>query len=178
MTQSLHGKVVAALVTDGFEQVELTGPKKALEDAGATVRILSDKAGEVRGWNHHQPAEAFRVDGTFEDASLDDYDALLLPGGVINSDQIRSLAKAQELAIRAEQASKPVAVICTRLAADLRRTGAGSYPDQLAVAQGRHQQRRRHWVDQEVAVDGKLVSSRKPEDIPAFNRRFIEILAG
>ena len=82
MTQSLHGKVVAALVTDGFEQVELTGPKKALEDAGATVRILSDKAGEVRGWNHHQPAEAFRVDGTFEDASLDDYDALLLPGGV------------------------------------------------------------------------------------------------
>ncbi len=66
----------------------------------------------MRGWNHHQPAEAFRVDGTFEDASLDDYDALLLPGGVINSDQIRSLAKAQELAIRAEQASKPVAVIC------------------------------------------------------------------
>ena len=111
MTQSLHGKVVAALVTDGFEQVELTGPKSPGRRR-RHGRILSDKAGEVRGWNHHQPAEAFRVDGTFEDASLDDYDALLLPGGVINSDQIRSLAKAQELAIRAEQASKPVAVIC------------------------------------------------------------------
>ncbi len=112
LTQSLHGKVVAALVTDGFRTGRTDRSEKALEDAGATVRILSDKAGEVRGWNHHQPAEAFRVDGTFEDASLDDYDALLLPGGVINSDQIRSLAKAQELAIRAEQASKPVAVIC------------------------------------------------------------------
>ncbi|MGU0966883.1 protease PfpI [Pseudomonas aeruginosa] len=179
MTQSLHGKVVAALVTDGFEQVELTGPKKALEDAGATVRILSDKAGEVRGWNHHQPAEAFRVDGTFEDASLDDYDALLLPGGVINSDQIRSLAKAQELAIRAEQASKPVAVIChgawllisAGLVQGRTLTSWPSLKDDINNAGG-------HWVDQEVAVDGKLVSSRKPEDIPTFNRRFIEILAG
>lgn len=179
MTQSLHGKVVAALVTDGFEQVELTGPKKALEDAGATVRILSDKAGEVRGWNHHQPADAFRVDGTFEDASLDDYDALLLPGGVINSDQIRSLAKAQELAIRAEQASKPVAVIChgawllisAGLVQGRTLTSWPSLKVDINNAGG-------HWVDQEVAVDGKLVSSRKPEDIPAFNRRFIEILAG
>ena len=144
MTQSLHGKVVAALVTDGFEQVELTGPKKALEDAGATVRILSAKA-----------------------------------GGVINSDQIRSLAKAQELAIRAEQASKPVAVIChgawllisAGLVQGRTLTSWPSLKDDINNAGG-------HWVDQEVAVDGKLVSSRKPEDIPAFNRRFIEILAG
>lgn len=97
MSAQLNGKRVAFLVTDGFEQVELTGPREALENSGAVVDILSEKEGTVRGWNHDKPADAFSVDATFDSAQLDLYDALVLPGGVQNSDTIRLIPGAQKL---------------------------------------------------------------------------------
>jgi protease I len=148
MSQSLAGKRVAILVTDGFEQVELTGPKEALENAGATAEIVSAKNGEVTGWNHTTPASKFHVDKTFDDLVMNDYDAVLLPGGVVNSDTIRTDETAQQLVRDAAAANKPIAVICHG-----------------------------GWVDQEVVVDGQLISSRKPDDIPAFNQALIKALS-
>ena len=178
MSQTLKGKTVAVLVTDGFEQVELTGPRQALEDAGATVHILSDNTDQVRGWNHDQPADAFKVDGTFETARIDEYDAVLLPGGVFNADQIRSLPKAQELVKRADHAGKPIAVIChgawllvsAGLVEGRTLTSWNSLKDDISNAGG-------HWVDRPVVKDGLLISSRKPDDIPVFSKQLIETLA-
>ncbi|MCP8466764.1 type 1 glutamine amidotransferase [Pseudomonas sp. ZM23] len=178
MSQTLKGKTVAILVTDGFEQIELTGPRQALEKAGAEIHILSDNIDEVRGWNHDQPADTFSVDSTFEAARIDDYDALLLPGGVINADQIRSLPKAQELVKRADHAGKPIAVIChgawllvsAGLVKGRTLTSWNSLKDDISNAGG-------HWVDRQVVKDGHLISSRKPDDIPAFNKQLIETLA-
>jgi len=143
MTQSLNGKRVAILVTEGFEQVELTGPQEALEKAGATAQIVSAKNGEVTGWNHTTPASKFHVDKTFDDLDMNDYDAVLLPGGVVNSDTIRTDESAQKLVRDAAAANKPIAVICRRLAADLGRTCQGQAHDQLAVAYRRPEERRR-----------------------------------
>ena len=178
MSQTLNGKTVAILVTDGFEQVELTGPRNALEQAGAKVRILSDNKDEVRGWNHDKPGDSFKVDGTFETAHIDEYDAVLLPGGVINSDQIRSLPKAQELVRRADHAGKPIAVIChgawllvsAGLVKGRTLTSWNSLKDDINNAGG-------HWVDRPVVKDGLLISSRKPDDIPVFSKQLIETLA-
>jgi putative intracellular protease/amidase len=108
----LQGKRVAILVTDGFEQVEMTGPKEALEQAGASAEILSAKSGTVRGWNHTTPADEFKVDNSFDRVRAEDYDALVLPGGVVNSDNIRMDEMAQALVRDAARASKPIAVIC------------------------------------------------------------------
>ncbi len=113
MAQSLNGKRVAILVTDGFEQVELTGPKQALDEAGAKTEIISAKPGKVRGWNHTTPADEFEVDSTFDRIHSEDYDAILLPGGVVNSDTIRTDDMAQELVRDAARADKTIAVICT-----------------------------------------------------------------
>ncbi len=112
MSAQLNGKRVAFLVTDGFEQVELTGPREALENNGAVVDILGEKEGTVMGWNHDKPADAFTVDATFEGADLDLYDALVLPGGVQNSDTIRIISAAQNLVKSHDAAGKPLAVIC------------------------------------------------------------------
>ncbi|KJJ96696.1 glutamine amidotransferase [Pseudomonas sp. 21] len=178
MSQTLKGKTIAILVTDGFEQVELTGPRDALEEAGAKVKILSDSKDKVRGWNHDQPADNFKVDGTFETARIDEYDAVLLPGGVINADQIRNLPKAQEIVQKAAQADKPIAVIChgawllvsAGLVKGKTLTSWNSLKDDINNAGG-------HWVDRQVVKDGLLISSRKPDDIPAFNKQLIETLA-
>lgn len=178
MSQTLNGKTVAILVTDGFEQVELTGPRNALEQAGAKVRILSDNKDKVRGWNHDKPGDSFKVDGTFETAHIDEYDAVLLPGGVINSDQIRNLPKAQELVRRADHAGKPIAVIChgawllvsAGLVNGRTLTSWNSLKDDINNAGG-------HWVDRPVVKDGHLISSRKPDDIPVFSKQLIETLA-
>ncbi|QRY80163.1 type 1 glutamine amidotransferase [Pseudomonas sp. PDNC002] len=178
MSQTLKGKTIAILVTDGFEQVELTGPREALEEAGAKVKILSDSTDKVRGWNHDKPADTFKVDGTFETARVDDYDAVLLPGGVFNSDQIRNLPKAQEIVQKADQAGKPIAVIChgawllvsAGLVKGRTLTSWNSLKDDINNAGG-------HWVDRQVVKDGHLISSRKPDDIPAFNKQLIETLA-
>jgi len=178
MSQSLNGKRVAILVTDGFEQVELTGPKEALEKAGATAEIISAKNGEVTGWNHTTPASKFHVDNTFDSIRMEDYDAVLLPGGVVNSDTIRSDEMAQELVRDAASANKTIAVIChggwLLISADLvngkRMTSWPSLTDDLKNAGA-------EWVDEQVVVDGHLISSRKPDDIPAFSQALIDALS-
>lgn len=178
MSKSLSGKRVALLVTDGFEQAELTGPKEALEALGATAEILSAKTGKVTGWNHTTPADTFTVDKTFDTAKIEDYDAIVLPGGVVNSDTIRLDEMAVELVKDAARADKPIAVIChgawilatAELVKGKTMTSWPSLTDDLKNAGA-------NWVDQEVVVDGKLISSRKPDDIPAFNQKLIDALA-
>lgn len=177
MSDSLKGKRVAILVTDGFEQVELTGPKEALEKAGATAEIISSSNGEVTGWNHTTPATKFHVDKTFDSIRMDDYDAVLLPGGVVNSDTIRTDAGAQKLVRDAAQVNKPIAVIChggwllisAELVQGKRMTSYPSLTDDLKNAGA-------EWVDEEVVIDGHLISSRKPDDIPAFSEALIKAL--
>ncbi|HKS14868.1 MAG TPA: type 1 glutamine amidotransferase domain-containing protein [Pseudomonas sp.] len=179
MSTSLSGKRVAILVTDGFEQAELTGPRDALKQSGATVDIISEKAGKVRGWNHDKPADEFEVDTTFDDASQNVYDAVVLPGGVQNSDTIRLIPGAQHLVKSHDAAGKPLAVIChggwllvsSELVKGRRLTSYKTLKDDLRNAGA-------EWVDEEVVVDGNLISSRQPDDIPAFNQKLIEALAG
>lgn len=178
MSAILNGKRVAFLVTDGFEQVELTGPREAPERNGAVVDILSDKEGTVRGWNHDKPADEFAVDATFEGASLDLYDALVLPGGVQNSDTIRIIPAAQKLVKSHDSARRPLAVIChgawllvsCGLAKGRRLTSYKTLQDDIRNAGG-------EWVDEEVVVDGNLITSRKPDDIPAFSEQLVKALA-
>ncbi len=177
MTTSLKGKRIAVLVTDGFEQVELTGPKEALEELGAVVDILSASTGQVKGWHHDKPGDSFAVSKTFEAANIGDYDALVLPGGVMNSDTIRSIAGAQSLVVQATQNEKPIAVIChgawllvsAGLVQGRTMTSWSSLKDDITNAGGK-------WVDEEVVQDGTFISSRKPDDIPAFNQKLIETL--
>ncbi len=179
MSTQLSGKRVAFLVTDGFEQVELTGPREALEKAGAVIDILADKEGTVRGWNHDKPADEFAVDATFEGAQLDLYDALVLPGGVQNSDTIRLIPGAQNLVKSHDAAGKPLAVIChggwllvsSGLAKGKRMTSYKTLQDDIRNAGG-------NWVNEQVVVDGNLITSRQPDDIPAFNEQLIKALAG
>jgi len=175
----LKGLKVAILVEDGFEQVELTKPQKALDLAGADTQIVSPRRDQVRAWNFREWGEEFPVDVPLSRARAQDFDALLLPGGVMNPDQLRMQPPAVEFVKSFFSAGKPVAVIChgpwtvieagvargRRIAAwpslktDLKNAGA-------------------EWMDEEVVVDGNLVSSRKPDDIPAFNRAMIELFSG
>lgn len=178
MTTSLSGKRVAFLVTDGFEQVELTGPRDALQQAGATVDILSEKAGQVKGWNHDKPADDFAVDATFDDAQANVYDAVILPGGVQNSDTIRLSEGAQSIVKKHATDKKPLAVIChggwllisSGLVDGRRMTSFKTLQDDLRNAGAQ-------WVDEEVVVDGNLISSRQPDDIPAFNKAIVDALS-
>lgn len=179
MSAQLSGKRVAFLVTDGFEQLELTGPRDALENTGAVVEILSDKEGTVRGWNHDKPADEFAVDATFDSADADLYDALVLPGGVQNSDTIRLIPGAQKVVKSHSASGKPLAVIChgawllvsSGLIKGKRMTSYKTLQDDIRNAGGT-------WVDETVVVDGNLISSRQPDDIPAFNDQLIKALAG
>jgi protease I len=174
----LSGKKVAILVAEGFEQVEMTEPRKALDQAGAQTSIVSPAKGEVQGWNHFDKADKFKVDVPLDAAQSDSFDALLLPGGVANPDQLRMLPLAVRFVKEFVQAGKPVAVIChgpwTLIEADCVRgrmiTSWPSVKTDLVNAGA-------NWVDQEVVVDNGLVSSRKPADIPAFNRRMVEEFA-
>jgi protease I len=174
----LNGTRVAILITDGFEQVEMTEPCKALDQAGAQTRIVSPKSGKVRGWNHTEWGEEFPVDLALDQARPDDFDALLLPGGVMNPDRLRMQPKAVAFTKAFFDAGKPVAVIChgpwTLVEADVVRgrriTSWPSLKTDLRNAGA-------NWVDQEVVVDGNLVSSRKPDDIPAFNREMTHLFA-
>lgn len=167
---------VAILVAEGFEQVEMTEPRKALEQAGATTRIVSPAKAEVQGWNHFDKADKFKVDVPMADADAAEFDALLLPGGVANPDQLRINRDAVDFVRAFFQAGKPVAVIChgpwTLIEADVVRgrtlTSWPSLQTDLRNAGA-------HWVDEEVVVDGGVVSSRKPQDIPAFNRKMLEL---
>lgn len=171
----LNGKKVAILVAEGFEQSEMTGPRTALEEAGASTAIVSPAKGEVQGWNHFDKGDRFPVDVDVAKAKVDDFDALLLPGGVANPDQLRTNSAAVKFARAFFESGKPVGVIChgpwTLIEADVVKgrtmTSWPSLKTDLANAGAR-------WVDEQVVVDNGLVSSRKPADIPAFARKLIE----
>jgi len=178
MAQALNGKKVAILVENGFEQVELEEPKHALEQAGATTKIVSPQTGTVLGWQHTNWGDKFAVDVNLDSASADDYDALLLPGGVMNPDKLRMNSKAVQFVSQFFDARKPVAAIChgpwTLIEADVvkgrKLTSYPSIQTDLINAGA-------DWVDQQVVVDQGLVTSRKPDDIPAFNRKMVEEFA-
>ena len=179
MARELVGKKVAMLVGDGFEQVEMTGPKKALEEAGAQVDIVSFQRETVRGWKSKEWGDEFRVDRFLPDANVADYDALVLPGGVINADKMRGIPEARELVRAFLDDDKPIAAICHApwllIDADVvvgrRLTSWPTLEKDLENAGA-------DWVDDEVVVDGRLVTSRKPDDIPAFNEAMIRLFRG
>jgi protease I len=176
--KQLAGKKVAILAADMFERVELEQPRKALEDAGATTEVISIHSGEIKGFDHFDPVNTVKVDKTVEEVSVDDYDALLIPGGVGNPDQLRGDENAVGFVREFAASKKPMAIIChgpwvlidagvargrtltswPTVGTDLRNAGAT-------------------WVDKEVVVDDGIVTSRKPDDIPAFNKKMIEEFA-
>ena len=175
MADKLAGKKVAILAADGFEEVELTKPRKALDDAGAKTVVVSIKAGKIQGMNHADKGETVAVDVTLAEAKPQEFDALLIPGGLMNPDTLRSTDEALEFVRHFFRQGKPVAAIChapwvlidaevvsgrtitswPAIKTDVRNAGAT-------------------WVDQDVVVDNGLVTSRKPDDIPAFNEKMIE----
>jgi len=178
MADTLEGKKVAILAADMFERVELEEPRKALEDAGAEVEIVSIHDGEIQGFDHFDPVSKVAVDRTVEEVSPHDYDALLIPGGVGNPDQLRGDENAVSFVREMYEAGKPLAVIChgpwmlveSGIARGKRLTSWPTLETDIRNAGG-------EWVDEEVVVDERLVTSRKPDDIPAFNRRMIEEFA-
>ncbi|MFZ0746449.1 MAG: type 1 glutamine amidotransferase domain-containing protein [Terracidiphilus sp.] len=175
---SLKGKKIAILATDGFEQVELTEPRKALDQEGATTEVIAPRNGQIRAWKSKEWGDSFKVDKTLENANPNDYDALVLPGGVMNPDHLRMDPKAVNFVRQFVSSGKTVAAIChgpwtlveagaikgkkvtswPSLKTDLKNAGA-------------------NWVDQEVVTDGQFITSRKPDDIPAFNRAIVESVA-
>jgi len=178
MASKLKGKKIAILATDGFEQVELAEPRKALEEAGAATVLIAPKPGEIRGWKTKQWGDSVTVDKTLENANPNDYDALVLPGGVMNPDHLRMDPSAVNFVRQFVSGGKPIAAIChgpwmlleagavsgktitswPSLKTDLKNAGA-------------------NWVDQEVATDGAFITSRKPDDIPAFSRAIIDLVS-
>ena len=178
MANELNGKRVAILAADMFEQVELVEPRKALDRAGAKTELVSLEEGEIQGFNHYDKADTFRVDRTVEEASADDYDALLLPGGVGNPDNLRRDENAVRFVRDFFEQGKPIAAIChapwTLVEAGIvrgrRLTSFASIQTDIRNAGG-------DWVDEQVVVDQGLVTSRRPDDIPAFNERMLEEFA-
>src|SRR3954471_5154167 len=175
----LDGKRVAILVAnEGIEQVELTEPRKALQEAGATVDLIAPETGEAQAFNHLDKADTFPVDRAVGDASADDYDALMLPGGVANPDTLRMHADAVSFARAFFDAGKPVAAICH---APWTLVEAGVVKGRMLTSWPSLQTDIRNaggtWVDEEVHVDQGLVTSRKPDDIPAFNAKMLEEFA-
>ena len=175
MQAKLEGKKVAILVADGFEEAELASPKEALEDAGAETDIISPAEKKVRSWDEVDWGSKYKVDVPLEEAVAANYDALLLPGGVMNPDHLRLQPKAIQFIRQFFEAGKPVGAICH---------GPWTLID-AGVARGRHmtsypslqndlKNAGAQWVDEEVVVDQGLVTSRKPADLPAFNRKLIE----
>ncbi len=178
MAGKLNGKKVAILVTDGFEQVEMTQPRQALEDAGARTILVSPKEDKVKGWQHDHWGDEFPVDESLEQARASDFDALLLPGGVMNPDHLRTNPKAVSFVRAFFDEQKPVAAIChgpwmlveTGVVKGRTITSWPSLQTDIRNAGG-------NWVDREVVNDNGLVTSRKPADIPAFNGKMIEEFA-
>jgi len=178
MADELKGKKVAFLATDMFEQVELTEPWKALESAGAEPELVSLKDGEIQGFNHYDKADKFKVDRTVEEANASDYDTLVLPGGVGNPDTLRRDENAVRFVRDFFEQGKPVGAICHAPwmlveAGVVRGRTLTSFPSlqtDIRNAGG-------NWVDEKVVVDSGLVTSRKPDDLPAFNKKLIEEFA-
>ncbi len=174
----LKSKKVAILATDGFEQSELTSPREALDNAGATTHIVAPEAGKIKGWKHDKWGDEVAVDITVDQANPSDYDALVLPGGVMNPDQLRTQEPVQKFVRQFFEQHKPVAAICH---------GPWTLID-AGVVNGRkmtsfHTIRRdlenagANWVDEQVVVDNGLVTSRNPNDLDAFNAKLIEEIA-
>jgi len=172
---TLSGKKVAILTENGFEEVELTSPKKELEAAGAKVDIVSPQRDKVKAWNHDHWTIELPVDVNIEQANADDYDALMLPGGVLNPDKLRTNEKSVEFAQQFLEQGKPVAAIChgpqllieTGMIDGRNMTSYPSVKTDIENAGA-------HWADREVIVDNGLVTSRGPKDLPAFNKKMIE----
>ena len=175
---TLNGMRVAILVTDDFEQAELAEPKKALEQAGANVKIIAPKPGTVQGMNHDVKADTFKVDMTLEQANPNDFDAVMLPGGALNADKLRMEQKARDFVKRMDSAGKPMAIIChapwllvsSGLVKGRKLTSYYTIQDDIRNAGG-------EWVDQEVVRDRNWVTSRSPKDIPAFNPAIVQLFA-
>ena len=173
----LNGKIVAILTENGFEEVELTSPKKALEEAGATVHIVSPQKGRVKAWNHDHWSIELQVDKNLSDVD-GDYDALMLPGGVLNPDKLRRNKDAIAFAKDFLESGKPIAAIChgpqllieTNLLENRNLTSYPSVQTDLKNAGA-------NWHDREVVVDNGLVTSRSPEDLDAFNKKMVEEIA-
>jgi protease I len=178
LAENLNGKRVAFIATEGVEQVELTEPWKAVEKAGAKPELISIEPGEVQAWKHFDKGDTFPVDRTIEEAQPDEYDALVLPGGVANPDQLRTDENVVQFIREFFNSGKPIGVIChgpwTLVEADVVRgrkiTSWPSLQTDLRNAGA-------EWVDEECVVDEGLVSSRKPDDLPAFNKKIVEEFA-
>ena len=176
--QSLNGKRVAIIVTDGFEQIEMTSPREALEKAGAKCVLIAPKDGEVQGVKHHEKADKFKVDLTLAKANASDFDAVMLPGGVINADAIRIEKKAQQIVQELDRAGKPIAVIChgpwLLISAGLMK---GRHITSWPTLQDDLRNAGAQWEDKECIPDRNWVSSRKPDDLPVFNREMVSLFA-
>jgi protease I len=178
MDNLLQGKRIAILATNGFEQAELLEPRKALDAQGAKTQVISPEKGKIRGWNGKDWGQEVAVDLPLDSVSASDFDGLVLPGGVMNPDRLRMIPQAVQFARQFFEAHKPVAAICHGPwllveAGVVRGRTLTSWPSiqtDIRNAGGR-------WIDQEVTVDDGLITSRKPADIPAFNRRMIEEFA-
>lgn len=178
MANTLQGKTIAILATDGFEQSELQKPKQALEQAGAKTEVVSPKAGKIKGWKMKEWGDEVPVDVVLNSAKPDRYDALMLPGGVMNPDQLRMIPEAVRFVKQFFEQKKPVAAICHGPwmlveADEVRGRNVTSWPSlktDIKNAGG-------SWADEEVVVSNNVVTSRKPDDIPAFNREMIELFS-
>lgn len=190
--QSLQGKRIAILAANDFEQVELVEPRKALDDEGAETVLISPQddlkwgpftivhgaTGEVKALKHDQPGDKFKVDMPLEQANADDFDALMLPGGAMNPDQLRVITRARDFVKKFDRDNKPIAAIChapwtlvsSNLVSGRTLTSWPTLQDDIRNAGG-------HWVDNEVVVDRNWVTSRGPHDIPAFNREMVRLFA-
>ena len=175
MARKLDGKKVAILVANGFEQVEMTKPREALDEAGAETKIVSPKPGQIQGMHHADKGDKFDVDLTLEEARPEEFDAIMIPGGLMNPDELRRTPEALDFVKHFFEEGKPAAVIChgpwVLIDAGLvRGRTLTSWPNiqtDVKNAGG-------NWVDKEVVVDNGLVTSRKPDDIPTFNRKMVE----
>lgn len=175
MASNLKGKKIAIVATDGFEQSELTEPRKALDQAGAETVVIAPKSGEIKGWNHKEWGDSVKVDKTLNDANPSEYDALVLPGGVMNPDRLRIEPAAINFIRQFVSSGKTVAAIChgpwtlveAGVVSGKKMTSWPSLKTDLKNAGA-------NWVDQEVVTDGQFITSRRPDDIPAFSRTIIE----
>jgi len=178
MPNKLDGKRIAILATDGVEQVEMTEPRKALEAAGALTELVSPAKGQLQAWKHMDKGDKFPVDVELEAADPDNYDALVLPGGVANPDRLRTIPKAVQFVKSFFEQDKPVAAICHAPwmlveAAVVRGRTVTSWPSLQTDLRNAGAK----WVDREVVEDNGLVTSRKPDDLPAFNQKIVELFS-
>lgn len=176
--KSLEGTRVAILATDGVEQVELTEPRKALDQAGAHTTLIAPKAGKIKAMNHDQLADEFEVDVALDQANPEDFDAVLLPGGAMNADSLRMENSAQEFVRYMDDSGKPIAVIChgpwllvsAGLVDGRTLTSYHTIQDDIRNADGQ-------WIDKEIVRDQNWVSSRQPSDLPIFNQEMIKLFS-